>query len=97
MPLYDFQCKKCNKSFELSLSLSEREGSSEKKKCPHCSSKEVNQLMTFKGGLLTKGSSEKSADNSCAEYGCPSYGAGGMGGCPGGGMCGMGGAGGFDD
>ncbi|MBF0300139.1 MAG: zinc ribbon domain-containing protein [Oligoflexia bacterium] len=100
MPIYDFQCQKCKKTFELSLKLSEREGSSEKKLCPHCTSKDIKQLMTFKGGVMVKGSSVgagcgcESADN-CGMMGGPM--GPGIGGCPGG-MCGggMGGCG-FND
>jgi len=52
MPLYDFQCKDCGRNFELSLTLAEREEKeSAKKVCPSCSSGNVQQRMTFSGGI----------------------------------------------
>jgi putative FmdB family regulatory protein len=44
MPVYDFKCEKCNKSFSMSMSISEYE----KKdfKCPECRSSKVKQQIT---------------------------------------------------
>jgi putative FmdB family regulatory protein len=41
MPVYDYLCNDCRKSFELVLTL--REHDDEKTRCPHCGSKKVEQ------------------------------------------------------
>ena len=41
MPVYDYICKKCQKSFELVLTLGEHDKN--KIKCPKCGSKNVEQ------------------------------------------------------
>jgi putative FmdB family regulatory protein len=41
MPVYDYVCKECNKSFEIVLTLHEHEDG--KVKCPKCKSKNVEQ------------------------------------------------------
>lgn len=77
MPTYDYQCSQCSKSFELFLSLAERGGDSEKKVCPYCSSKSVEPLMTFNGGIISSDSSP------CSSQGCsPKRGGCSGGGCP---------------
>jgi len=43
MPIYEFLCKQCNKTFGLTLSLKEREEG--KISCPACGSKEVESLL----------------------------------------------------
>ena len=50
MPLYDFSCTDCGQTFELMLTLAEQSTDSQKKICPGCSSRKVNQLITFSGG-----------------------------------------------
>ena len=46
MPRYEFLCQKCRKSFELNMTISERERA--KVKCPKCkSTKVVPQVGTF--------------------------------------------------
>jgi putative FmdB family regulatory protein len=44
VPIYEFQCKKCGKEFNLVLSVKqyEEKGFS----CPACQAKEVEQLVT---------------------------------------------------
>ena len=44
MPTYDFECQKCDKSFTLTMSVSEYE----KKgfRCPECKSNNVKQQIT---------------------------------------------------
>lgn len=44
MPAYDFRCEKCDRSFSLTLSISEYD----KKdfRCPKCKSKRVKQQIT---------------------------------------------------
>lgn len=44
MPVYDYFCKDCQKSFELLLTLSEHD--KDKIKCPKCKSKNVEQETT---------------------------------------------------
>jgi putative FmdB family regulatory protein len=41
MPLYDYVCKACHKSFEVALTLHEHERGMVK--CPKCGSKKVEQ------------------------------------------------------
>jgi len=43
MPVYDYVCQDCHKTFELVLTLQEHE---KEIKCPHCSSKNVEQEVT---------------------------------------------------
>jgi putative FmdB family regulatory protein len=44
MPTYEFECKKCNKPFSMTISISEYE----KKgfRCPKCKSTSVRQMIT---------------------------------------------------
>lgn len=70
MPKYDFRCQECQNLFELNLSLAEREGESEKKKCPSCSSSEVKQVMSFNGGVVTS-SKGGASSGSCPTGTCP--------------------------
>jgi putative FmdB family regulatory protein len=44
MPQYEFRCKKCNKEFNLFMSISERER--KKITCPSCKGRSVEQLIT---------------------------------------------------
>jgi putative FmdB family regulatory protein len=41
MPLYDYVCKSCQKTFEIALTLKEHE--QERVECPKCGSKKVEQ------------------------------------------------------
>ncbi|MFQ5916981.1 MAG: FmdB family zinc ribbon protein [Candidatus Binatia bacterium] len=43
MPLYEFHCKKCNKTFGITLSIKERE--ERKIACPSCGSKKAEPLL----------------------------------------------------
>jgi len=43
MPVYDYICKKCRKSFELVLTLGEHDKNNIK--CPKCGSKNVEQVF----------------------------------------------------
>ncbi|MBF0312427.1 MAG: zinc ribbon domain-containing protein [Oligoflexia bacterium] len=83
MPVYDFLCSKCNHQFEVSLKLAElTDHAHQEKICPECSSKEVQRLLTFRGGVISK---EKRSDVRCegAEMGACS-------GCAGAGACSFG-------
>lgn len=44
MPIYDFQCQKCGKEFNLVLTLKQYE--QKQFACPACQAKEVEQLIT---------------------------------------------------
>ena len=57
MPLYEYQCKKCERKFETLISFRDSEKPVE---CPHCGSKETGKLLsTFCAsmGKSTKGAS----------------------------------------
>jgi putative FmdB family regulatory protein len=41
MPVYDYVCKDCRKTFERILTLHEHD--SEQMRCPHCGSKNIEQ------------------------------------------------------
>ena len=41
MPVYDYHCKDCRKTFEQTLTLHEHDQS--QTRCPHCGSKKVEQ------------------------------------------------------
>ena len=43
MPVYAFSCKKCGNSFELKLSMQERDGAAIT--CPECGSEDCGQLF----------------------------------------------------
>ena len=55
MPLYEYKCRTCGKSFELLRRMQDADG---ELKCPDCQSAEVErQLSTFAtGGCATAGS-----------------------------------------
>ena len=42
MPLYDFRCQACDREFELTSSIAEREA---KAVCPHCGSHDVRTVF----------------------------------------------------
>lgn len=44
MPEYEFECKQCGNKFTITESYKQRERHQEK--CPKCSSKKVEQLMS---------------------------------------------------
>jgi putative FmdB family regulatory protein len=53
MPRYEFMCEKCKKSFELTMTISEREKG--KAKCPTCKGMKVTpQLGGFMGQTAKK-------------------------------------------
>ncbi|NMC61826.1 MAG: hypothetical protein GYA55_01520 [SAR324 cluster bacterium] len=70
MPLYDFTCLNCGKVFELSLSLEEREQQSSKKLCPSCSSKNVEQKLSFSGGIIAGGTTSIPNEPPCMSGAC---------------------------
>ncbi len=44
MPTYDFHCEKCKKDFAKTMSFKERDR--KHVECPHCNSKQVQQVVT---------------------------------------------------
>ncbi len=56
MPTYEFKCSRCEKQFEISASINEKEKLS---KCPQCGSQDVNQIYSvnifIRGGKSTSG------------------------------------------
>ena len=49
MPRYEFQCEKCKKPFELTMTISEREKA--KPTCPACKGTKVTPLL---GSFMTQ-------------------------------------------
>jgi putative FmdB family regulatory protein len=48
MPMYEYRCRKCGKSFEMLRRMQDADRDS---KCPECRSEEVERLLsTFAGG-----------------------------------------------
>lgn len=41
MPVYEYQCKECNKVFTLRMHIAEHE--KKRPKCPHCGSRKLTQ------------------------------------------------------
>jgi len=64
MPRYDFKCKDCERMFEVSLSIEERE--STKILCPECKSENTFQIFNVMD-INTKSSSKPSAPACCAD------------------------------
>jgi len=65
MPIYEFQCRQCEKVFEvLFFSISENR----EVLCPDCNSDQVEKLMSVFGG--TFGSTASSNCSSCSSSSC---------------------------
>jgi len=62
MPTYEYECKKCEKHFELFQSIKDEP----LKICPECGS-EVRRLINGGGGIIYKGSGFYNTDSSA----CP--------------------------
>ena len=56
MPLYDYQCRACGKTFEMLRSFQDADS---KLECPDCRSDNVERLLSLfaTGGCSTSGSS----------------------------------------
>jgi putative FmdB family regulatory protein len=52
MPVYEFHCKKCGKSFEIVRSMSEYDP--KKVKCPSCQSKRVERRWSRVSAITSK-------------------------------------------
>jgi putative FmdB family regulatory protein len=69
MPIYNFSCQKCGKSFDLLVGVTKEETEI---KCPHCGSREVKKnLSTFGIGENKDASSGDSSGGSCSLGTCP--------------------------
>jgi putative FmdB family regulatory protein len=55
MPLYDYQCNKCQAVFEVRATFKEKEAGLEPE-CPQCHSKKTHQLLT--SGLFLRKSDD---------------------------------------
>lgn len=70
MPIYNFRCEECGRSFDLLVGAPNEE---RKIKCSHCGSKRVEKNLTtfgIKGGNSL--SSDNSSGGSCCSGTCPS-------------------------
>ena len=45
MPIYEFECNKCNEFFDIWASMSEKEKVVKKSKCPKCNSKKISEIV----------------------------------------------------
>jgi putative FmdB family regulatory protein len=55
MPMYEYRCRKCGKSFEMLRRMQDADRDS---KCPECQSEEVERLLsTFAAGGCTSSGS----------------------------------------
>jgi putative FmdB family regulatory protein len=81
MPIYEFECDKCKKQFEiLTMSMSEEPNAV----CPKCKSKKTHKLIARvgrgkyaslgKGGSDSAGASSSSGCASCSSTSCSSCG-----------------------
>lgn len=81
MPIYEFECDKCKKQFEVvTLSLSEKPNAV----CPKCKSKKTRKLVSRvgkgkygslrSGGSLGTGAPSSSGCSSCSSTNCSSCG-----------------------
>lgn len=82
MPIYEFQCDKCKKQFEVvTLSMSEKPKAS----CPKCKSKKARKIVSkvgkgkYAGGMRSGGSAGAGAPassgcSSCSSSNCSSCG-----------------------
>jgi putative FmdB family regulatory protein len=52
MPIYEYKCESCNKTFEELILPGEKEP----EKCPECGDKSLRRLWTGSVGLVFKGS-----------------------------------------
>ncbi|MCE5326025.1 MAG: zinc ribbon domain-containing protein [Planctomycetaceae bacterium] len=64
MPTYDYQCLKCERTFEKFQSITSRPGAT----CPGCGSRKVRRLIGTGAGIIFKGSGFY-----CTDYRSDSY------------------------
>ena len=63
MPTYEYECKSCNKVFDLFQNMSDKPLS----KCPDCG-KKVKRLIGTGAGLIFKGSGFHATDYRSSDY-----------------------------
>jgi putative FmdB family regulatory protein len=61
MPIYDYQCDRCDTTFEVRASFKEKEAGL-KPVCPTCQNAETHQLLTV--GMFVRGGGNGGASNS---------------------------------
>lgn len=67
MPIYEYECRNCNGSFEKMVSFSEADKLPE---CPKCLSKETHKLISVAASFATSGSAGGSSSaSSCGSRG----------------------------
>jgi len=71
MPIYEYQCDKCKKKFEvLTMSMSEKPNAT----CPKCKSKKTSKMMSkvSRGKYALKDSGSAAGTSSSSSSGCGS-------------------------
>ncbi len=68
MPLYEYQCKKCGKAFEVTATIKEKVAGLELI-CPKCGSHEARQLIT--AAVTLHGNSKEFSPPSCGHNSGP--------------------------
>lgn len=63
MPIYDYQCDRCETTFEVRASFKEKEAGL-KPVCPNCQNAETHQLLTV-GMLVHGGGTDGASISSC--------------------------------
>jgi putative FmdB family regulatory protein len=72
MPIYEFRCLKCGKTFEL-LKL-KKEDEAVKMKCPECGSPEVERVLSSVSVLSSSGGKKaKQTVKSCSSGSCATF------------------------
>jgi len=51
MPVYEYECSKCNNVFEIEHSIKAKP----RKKCPGCKKRSIKRLISLGAGFLLKG------------------------------------------
>ena len=74
MPIYEYQCVKCNHEFECLVF------GNEKPDCPSCNSKKVNKMMSA-CGFVSKGGSGETMARSAGASSCSGCAASSCAGC----------------
>ena len=73
MPLYEYVCQKCDKSFELLVR------GDDTPQCPHCHSRKLDKLLSVVSGHVAGGKGYASPDpGGCGKPQCGMGGCGGM-------------------
>ena len=68
MPIYEFECRKCNKTFEKLLKRMDEKA---KEPCPSCGSKDTARKLSVFAATASSGSKRDSAPQGCGRCGGP--------------------------